>query len=270
MSVTLDQLAADAQAISTKSPAIRQYALDLVEYLREQAQPIPAPTPTHLFQDEFMGDLAQWINLDGISWGGVSPSKASNAYIDNGNLVLRATRNADGSYSGAIVGTFQWGTGWPPKTLHSWPVPFRYETRILYNSTPGTWQTGGWLSNVDVQGSAGTEIDCGELRGTYPTVLGLNQHLWSGSTDTRPEGAHATITAGQWHTVAVEARTTGTTYFVDGVQVAAHSGVSGSFGVLLHNAIAPTSSWGSGGQNPAATDPGPWYTRIDYVRVTAL
>src|SRR5690349_24916274 len=107
MSVTLDQLAADAQAISTKSPAIRQYALDLVEYLREQAQPIPAPTPTptptYLFQDEFTGDLAQWINLDGISWGGVSPSKASNAYIDNGNLVLRANRNADGSYSGAIV-----------------------------------------------------------------------------------------------------------------------------------------------------------------------
>src|SRR5690349_4309498 len=46
MTVDLDKLAADAQAISTTSPNTRRFALDLVEYLREQAQPIPPVPPT--------------------------------------------------------------------------------------------------------------------------------------------------------------------------------------------------------------------------------
>lgn len=45
MSVTLDQLQAEAEAISSKAPAIRRFALDTVSYLREQAQPIPPPIP---------------------------------------------------------------------------------------------------------------------------------------------------------------------------------------------------------------------------------
>lgn len=48
MTIGLDRLLAEAQAISPASPKIRAFALDLVEYLREQATPIPPPAPAHL------------------------------------------------------------------------------------------------------------------------------------------------------------------------------------------------------------------------------
>lgn len=69
MTVDLSKLAADAQAISTASPKIRTFALDLVEYLREQATPIPTPTPTptpaptdpaKYVLDYSTGDWTQW------------------------------------------------------------------------------------------------------------------------------------------------------------------------------------------------------------------
>lgn len=49
MVVTLAQLQADADAISTSSPKIRQFAADVVAYLKQVAPapaPAPAPSPT--------------------------------------------------------------------------------------------------------------------------------------------------------------------------------------------------------------------------------
>jgi hypothetical protein len=244
------------------------------------AAPAPAPSTTsYLFADDFDGpagtppDATRWINLDGITYDKTSAAKAKNAFLDGqGNLVLRVTREPwyGRQFAGAIIGSYQYQTGWPPKPiLASWPVPFRWESRVLLPTVAGAWSTGGWLQNVDR--SAGiAELDCGETRGTYPTIFCANQHLGSGGTDAKAENAHATMTAGAWHVCAVEATEAETRYYLDGNLVATHSGVSGRFGVLLHNVIADLTSWGSGGKNPDPADAGPWDVKVDYVRVTAL
>lgn len=249
-----------------------------------QPTPTPSPTPTYLFHDEFDGaagtppDTAKWVNLDGITYGGVSAAKASNAFHDgNGNMILRVTREPwqGRSFAGALIGTYQYQTGWPPKpVLASWPVPFRYEVRFRLPVVAGAWFGPGWNQNVD-RAIGYVELDVGESRGTFPTLYGCNMHTWNKDAtgkwvDTPSWGQNATGEPGAWHALVCDARADGTTFALDGVPVGTGFGVSGRFGVLLHNVIADVASWGSGGMQPAATDPGPWDMAVDYVRVSAL
>lgn len=285
---SLDQLATDASAISQASPKIRTYATDTVAYLRAlearvaalESQPAPAPSPTpaptpspYLFEDTFVGpagsppDPTKWVNVDGTTFGGVvAPAKAENAFLDgNGNLVLRITREAwlGKQYAGAMIGTYKYGSGWPPATLlKSFPAPFRYEVRFLLPNAPGMWSGAGWLQNVDrTNTQAIHELDCGECRSA--TRYGTSQHLWIGSTDTLNETSSIAGPDGHaaFQTMAVEVRGTGNTYFLNGLQVTPHSGATGRFGVQLHNVLGGTT---------LPTDSGPWDMLIDYVRVSAL
>lgn len=241
-----------------------------------------APPPVYLFHDEFDGaalappDPAKWVNLDGVTFGGVTPAKKTNAFLDgNGNLVLLVTHEPwyGRQYAGALIGSYQYQTGWPPKPiLASWPVPFRYEVRFQLPAVKGAWFGPGWNQNVD-RSMGYVEIDVAETRGTYPATYGFNMHTWNKDAtgkwvDSPQWGQNATSYAGTWHIARCDARADATTFYLDNVKVGAGFGVSGRFGVLLHNVIADAGSWGSGGAQPDGT--GPWAMLVDYVRVTAL
>lgn len=243
--------------------------------------PSPSPTPGLIFEDTFEGPAgsppnpANWVNLDGIDWGPASKAKAANAYLDGaGHLVLRVVREPwlGKAFSGAVVASYQYQTGWPPQNIkHSWPVPFRYECRVLFPDVDSAWVGPGWLQNVDRPNTQSIyELDCGETISTNRLIVGANQHTWLSGKDVA--GADGAMPCSDnrlnWHTVAVEARADSCRYFVDGVLGQTHYGVSGRFGVMLHNAIGDKGFWAFTEPDPA--DPGPWEMLVDYVRVTAL
>jgi len=239
---------------------------------------------TYLFNDEFDGaassapDSSKWSNVDGMLLDSLmSYSKAANAFLNgSGQLVLRITREAwhGKAYAGASIGTYQYATGWPPSPiLASWPVPFRYATRFLLPNVAAAWVGPGWNQNVDRTTSQNIyELDLGETRTTFPTVFGANQHTWLSGSDTAAANGSGTGTDGRtnWHTMTMDATSTGTTYYLDGTLIASYYGVSGTFGLQLQNEIADAGSWAAGGSQPDSGDPGPWDMLIDYVRVTAL
>lgn len=249
-------------------------------------EPSTPPAPTYIFADDFDGpagtppDPTKWINKDGIAVVHGSTAKAANTFLDGqGHLILRVTREPwyGRQTAGAVIGSYQYQTGWPPKPIiASWPVPFRYEARYKAPAIGGLWMCPGWNQNVD-RSNGYVEIDVAETRGSYPTIFGTNMHTWTknadGSYTDSPKWAaspQATGIADEWHVMVCEARTDGVTFYLDGVKVGTGFGVTGRFGVLLQNVLADAGDWGAGGQQPAADDPGPWDYLIDYVRVTAL
>jgi hypothetical protein len=72
-----------------------------------------------------------------------------------------------------------------------------------------------------------------------------------------------------WHIYAANVYADRVEYQVDGASCGVSYGVSGEFGLLLNNAIGTPGSWGSGGSQPSASDPGPWDFLVDYIRVSA-
>ncbi len=141
----------------------------------------------------------EWTLFDTLNAGtdfAGGPPKSSNHFIDgSGNLILRSQRETAGwrgpnnqypttaYFSGAFLGTFGYGTGWPttgPKKK-VWTAPFAIESRLKWPDMPGGWG-GLWMmpanKNNTTQGAV--EIDWGEERLARPTQYGAHQH-WTGN-----------------------------------------------------------------------------------------
>lgn len=244
--------------------------------------PVPTPTPGNLvFADEFDGpagsppDPNNWYNVDGLQAMQASYSKAENAYLDgNGHLVLRVKRDTyvGKAFSGGTICTYKYGWGWPPPAIKkSWSVPFRYEAMVKFPNVDNAWVGPGWNQNVDRPNTQDIfELDCGETNSKNRFGMGANQHTWLNSGQKQGADGWMVCTDNRtnWHTVAVEARTTGCTYMIDGVPLKTQYGVSGRFGAMLHNQIGDAGFWDFTAPDP--NDPGPWHMLVDYVRVYSL
>jgi hypothetical protein len=204
--------------------------------------------------------------------------KNSNVFQDGlGNLVIRTKREttnwlAGGQYSGGWLSTFRYGYGWPPPIKASWPTPYHIEMRAMYPNTPGAWG-GGWNMSVDRTTSQQIhEVDWAEERTTQATRYDCHQHTWLSGSDTNPwncAGVTISDMGKNWHTYSADVYDDHVVYKVDGIVSGTAGGAPGRHGLVLQMGIAPPGSWGSGGGQPASTDPGPWDMTVDYVRVTA-
>ncbi len=240
-----------------------------------------------LFEDGFDGatgapaDPAKWVPRGDTCDGFVAQScpRDANVFQDgNGSLVLRVQRESDGRlgsgpYSGAFLGTFAYGSGWPARNVKaSWAVPYHIEMRALMPASAGLWPI-AWDVNVDrSQGEGVRELDWSEQRMSYPTTAGCHQHNWIGGVDTQIWDGERAVSdmAHNWHTYSADVWPDRVEYRVDGRKCGlGPSGVTGRFGLLLNNVVSKPGTWSSGGLQPAATDPGPWDMKVDYVRVSA-
>lgn len=241
---------------------------------------------SYLFDDEFNGaanappDASKWTFRGAVcDIGAYSCFKDSNIFQNGGgDLVLRVQRESSnyltgGPYSGAFMSTFNYGSGWPPTGIKaSFPVPFHIDVRALMPETPGAWPA-LWLKNTNYTAAQGMyELDVGEERLTYPTTGICHSHFWVNGTDQNPWGSQLTVSdMGQnWHDYSADVYSDHVTYYVDGAACGTSYGATGQFGINLDNILGTPGSWGSGGQEPAASDPGPWDMLVDYIRVTAL
>jgi hypothetical protein len=254
------------------------------------APPAPSPTPTpsqsSIFEDTFSGapgapaDPKKWV-LRGDKCDGFtkrSCAKNANVFQDGaGNLVMRVKREPNGwlgggPFSGAFLGTFQYGSGWPPKNIKSsWAPPYHIEMRALMPNSPGLW-TAAWDMNIDRTVAQGRwEIDWAEQRMTLPTTAGCHQHYWVYSTDKNTWDGRLNVSnmAFNWHVYSADVLRDRVEYRVDGKLCGTGPGVSGRFGLLLDHIVGKPGTWGAAGAQPAANDPGPWDMKIDYVKVTA-
>ena len=249
--------------------------------------PTPAPTPSApmLFDDEFDGpqhgapDASKWMGRgDGCDdFSSKACPRDANAYLSgDGNLVLRARREPDGykgnRFSSAVLGTFAYGTGWPPAQVKAaWAVPYHIEVRALMPNSPGLWSV-AWPMNVDRTTSDPIwELDMAEERMGMPTTAGCHQHKWVRGADKQTWDGQLTVPdmSRNWHVYSADVTADRVEYRVDGALCGTGpSGVTGRFGLLLSNVVAAPGSWASGGGQPAAGDGGPWDMKVDYVRVT--
>jgi hypothetical protein len=249
----------------------------------------PAPART-LFQDDFNGpsgappNPSSWTAFpnDISGYLRTSPVRAENArQTGTGRLAMRVQREPDGyrgpfatpaAYSSSFIGTFGYGTGWPPTGVkRSFPVPFRVEMRARYPDAPGLWG-GLWPMSVDRdnRGQGVYELDVAEQRTTLPTEAGCHWHLFRDGAVTSWDGARRNVTLSDWHVYGAIVRRGGVDYYVDGRRCGTGPapGVTGRFGILLDMKVAPPGSWGAAGGAVPDDDPGPWDLLIDYVRAT--
>lgn len=236
---------------------------------------------SELFCDDFSGasgaapDAAKWtLRGDVCEWQGGQQNTIRNANTfqdGSGDLILRAKReavsNCNGdSFSGSWLATFSYGTGWPPSGVKfAAAVPFHIEMRALMPNSPGLWSA---LWPMTTNSSSVYELDVAEARMTFPTDAGCHEHLpggasWDGSLTVSNMAAN-------WHVYSANVYSDHVDYYVDGVRCGSGSapGVSGSYGVMFTSIVGRSGTWGSGGAQPAASDPGPWDMKVDYVKVT--
>jgi chitodextrinase len=244
-------------------------------------------TGTELFCDDFDGlpgspaNTGSWTPRGDNVCDNAGGWKNSNIFHDGaGGLTMRIKRESTNlcgiPFSGAFMGTFSYGSGWPATGVkRTFAVPFHVEARVKDPATPGAWG-GLWLLNTDRSQSQGIwELDVGENRSTFATQAHFAQHLWVNGADSgSPFGCARTVTdvTRNYHVYSADIRSTGVSYYVDGVQCGStQGGVSGHFGVLFDMRVptSGSSSWGAGGGWPGASDPGPWDMTVDYVKVTA-
>lgn len=232
-----------------------------------------------VFQDTFDGaagappNPAQWSQFPNVCWSPLdfSCASADNAYLDGGgNLVLRVRREG-GEYLGAWVQTFTHDR-WPPALLTgtAWAVPYRIEARALFANVDGLWPA-LWTMAVDGAATA-HEIDFAEARMTPPldTKYEAHLHTWQGPTDVKPAtpvSKKVSSMRTNWHVYAADVRADGTDFLVDGKKMGSGYATTGTHGLLMDVGIGRPGSWGSGGGQPSASDPGPWTSLVDYVKV---
>ncbi|WP_243841714.1 family 16 glycosylhydrolase [Mycobacterium sp. DL592] len=241
----------------------------------------PAPnatTPAYLFHDEFDGpagsapDPSKWniaqareIIKNPVFWDrpenmGQYRDDREHVFLDgNSNLVIRATRGADGKYvSGKVLGTW-WGG-----------INTTWEARIKFNClTAGCWPA-WWLMNDNPD--VGGEIDLAEWygNGDWPAGTTVHARLDGTSFATHPIGIDS-----NWHTWRVTWNDSGMYFwqdYVDGKEpyftVPAYSLDDWPFNFPDYRVfpVLNLAVGGSGGRDPR---PGhyPADLLVDYVRV---
>ncbi|NUQ19546.1 MAG: glycoside hydrolase family 16 protein [Gemmatimonadaceae bacterium] len=236
--------------------------------------PLPPPPPVHaakwaqVWSDEFDGptiDPASWIVVDGAVNvnNELEYYTPSEAYIENGALVLRSERQSLGgrSYTSAEVRT---------GTKHTVSQGNAIEWRTQVPSGKGIWPA-NWLVNTPCTGLTGCpswppEIDVLEMKGSAPTT-NIMTHWWG----TYPNQQHETSTwtaatslADGYHTYRLEWYRDSILWLVDGVQRAKHTAniTGGQLQLVMNTAVG-----GDIDGAPDATTVFPQYQRIDYVRV---
>jgi hypothetical protein len=246
--------------------------------------PAPVPTGPVLFEDTFDGaagapDPSKWVTRGERcdAFTAVSCPKDDNVFVDGaGNLVLRVAREPEGwlggRYSGAFVGTFQYGWGWPPKDVRaSWAPPYHVEMRALMPNSPALWPV-AWDMNVDrTQAQGISELDWAEQRMTHPEQATCHSHHWvdGKDTDVRDGALEVSHMGRNWHTYSADVFADRVEYRVDGRLCGTGPGVSGRFGLLLSSIVGAPDTWGADGASPDPADPGPWDFKVDHVRVTS-
>lgn len=265
-------------------------ATSWTRYIRGTTIAVPDP-PAVLFTDDFNGpagtppDPARWTSFQGdnASQWNTSPPRTTNAFQDGaGNLTMQVRREPQGvpapngtqaSYSGAFIGTFGYGTGWPPTDIKfTASVPYHVEMRALLPASPGLW-AGLWPMSTDRTRADGIyELDVAEERLTLPTQAGCHQHLWTNGTDTPQFNGAATVSdmTRNWHTYRADVTGNVVDYWIDDIRCGTGPapGVTGNQGILLDAKVGNPGSWGAAGGTPDPADPGPWNLLIDYIRVT--
>jgi hypothetical protein len=238
------------------------------------------PAGPYLFNDEFNGaagatpDATKWYVSNSCTNFGETNSCPSNANVftdGHGNLVARISRTGTG-YRGALLATVDYEAGapyWPNHWKAEWQTPYTITARALMPSTPGAWPA-LWIRSDD----GSQELDFAEPRMTFPTVAGCHQHQWSGGVDTRRFDGGATVSnmATNWHVYSATVTASSVTYRVDNQVCGVAYGIpNGSWhNVIIDSLLGAPGSWGSGGAQPAASDPGPWNMLVDYVRVSRI
>jgi len=252
-----------------------------------------------LFQDDFTGTAGtppnpqRWTSFDKDTSGyfQTDPVRSANAFQDgNGRLVMRVKREPAGftgafgttAYmSSSFIGTFGYGTGWPPQNVKfdaavptSGTTPLHFEMRANMPDAAGLW-AGFWpmSTNRNTSTDGVWELDVAEQPTNVPTEIGVHQHFYKGGKDVQPWNGSKQISSirRNWHVYSADVTRTSVTYLVDGQLIGRAPGVAGRFGILLDNKVAPAGTWAAGGPNGASvsnTDPGPWDLKIDYIRVT--
>jgi hypothetical protein len=254
----------------------------------------PAADPSVVFFDDFTG--AAGTVPDSVSWTPLTPNdvflrqappQTGNVFQDgNGNLVLRVKREPGGvldaggvshNFSGSIVGTFNYGSGWPPTAKkQTWTIPFAIEARILRPNHPNMWPA-LWMMGTNKTTAQGiTEIDWAENKTTTPTAAVAFQHLWANGVDVRNQATSTQTVTDQgtnWHVWRVEVRQTGVSYYIDNTLLGTLGALvngdlataqnDAEFGLLINNTVESTFA-------PAVTAAGPWDLLVDYVKVTSL
>jgi len=219
--------------------------------------------------DEFSAatiDPSIWVVVDGATKvnNELEYYTGSDAYIENGALVLRSQQRSMG------------GRGFTSAEVRIGPnravsPGSAVEWRTQVPSGKGVWPA-NWLVNTPCDGINGCgsnwppEIDVMEMRGSAPTD-NIMTHWWG----VYPTQDHQTTTwtsptdlSADFHTYRVEWFPDSIVWYVDGVQRAKHTSniTTGSLQLVMNTAI--------GGDFDGQPGPGtvfPQYHRIDYVRV---
>jgi hypothetical protein len=240
--------------------------------------------PAAAFEDTFDGpagaapDPAMWIDISGGCNIFGRPCSPANSFLDgSGHLVQRITRAGD-TFVGAFIAGFSWD-GHPASTvMHYATTPFRVELRAKMPPTPGAWG-GGWTNDPFAFPSGqNVELDFAEERMSLPTQYGAHKHVWTyqiGWVDIAPLDCYLNGVpdlSADFHVYTAEVRESGVVFAMDGIVCGTAPGVPTGTpqSFLLDQVIGLPGSWGSGGQQPAPGDPGPWDALYDYIRVTAL
>ncbi len=209
-----------------------------------------------------MPNQAIWRALPCPHFVAGSDCTASRAQLDGaGALTLYVTPKR-----GAFIGTFDYGSGWPPRGVRaSWAPPFTMTVRLKMPTTPGIWAV-VWAMNTDRTTAQGMwEVDLAEPRSSLPET-GAAYHHWWGSTH-RSGGASAWIGGpGQWHTYRVIARADKTIYTVDGRTLFEREPLAGRFGLLVH-ALAGTAGTWQTNYGPTMLNSTTAKVKLDYLEV---
>jgi beta-glucanase (GH16 family) len=187
---------------------------------------IPAPAGwTLVWHDEFDGatiDRSRWgFQVDGEGGGNNElqyyTSRESNAFVENGSLVIRALRETytgeDGTRSYTSGRLYSQGTG-------SWKYG-RFEIRAKLPFGQGIWPAIWMMPLLSIYGgwAASGEIDIMELLGHEPSRVYGTLHFGGVSPANQQSGASFKLPSGSFaddfHVFALEWDTTEFRWFVD-------------------------------------------------------
>jgi hypothetical protein len=200
---------------------------------------------------------APWAPQDPAQCGTIiagTTCPVANSSIDGrGHLVLRVTPG-----QGAFTGTFQYGTGFPPRVVRGiYDAPATFTVRMRMPAATGVWAGGLWVTQVDRYATQGIdELEPAEERSGVPDVAECWDHRvrdddGNGRIDRQREDhlGHGVAPARRaaWHTYAVRVTARAVTYRVDGRRCFRRApGAVGRFGLLAFASPTRPGSWAAG------------------------